>query len=54
LPDWFDTLTLDKVNGRYYTWAFSPENPTANYRGFSYNGLLTGSSESFAWKVWVR
>lgn len=48
-----NTLTVDKVGGQYYNWAFSPLVKNTNHRGYAYNGSKTGADNS-AWTVWVR
>ncbi|TNF30754.1 MAG: hypothetical protein EP329_13385 [Deltaproteobacteria bacterium] len=53
-PQWFDTLTIDTVGGRYFTWAFSPHHTTVGYRGFAYEGYFRGGTEAFAWALWTR
>jgi len=53
-PVWRDTLTFDIEPG-LWTWAFSPNNPIVENRGFSYNSSpLRDTAEDFAWTVWVR
>jgi hypothetical protein len=52
--DWANTLTFDQTGGVAYTWAFSPNESTVNYRGYALNGGFAGTSDSFAWTVWVR
>ncbi|OQB08626.1 MAG: hypothetical protein BWY21_01166 [Parcubacteria group bacterium ADurb.Bin216] len=53
-PEWQNTLTIDKLGGINYTWAFSPNHPTVTSRGFAMNGSVSGLSNSYAWTVWVR
>ncbi len=51
---WIQTLTFDVLNGRF-TFAFSPLHGTQYARGYGLDGLsASGSSEAFAWTVWVR
>jgi hypothetical protein len=56
VSNWSNTLTLDRVGGAVYTWAFSPKvgdaNPAA--RGYAFNGLHYADADTFAWTVWVR
>jgi hypothetical protein len=52
--DWANTLTFDQTGGVAYTWAFSPNESTVNYRGYALNGGFAGTLDSFAWTVWVR
>jgi len=49
-----NTLTFD-VEPDLYSWAFSPNHPNANIRGFAYDrSRLLTTAEDFAWTVWVR
>lgn len=51
---WRDTLTFDRVGGVGYTWAFSLHTDTPATRGYALQGARYGTSDSFAWTVWVR
>lgn len=53
-PVWNNTLTVDRVGGKYFSWAFSPTNPTRVYRGYSFLGERTYTSETYPWTIWVR
>jgi len=53
--DWDDTLSIDRVGGRYFTWSFSPNQDTIpSYRGFGMNGVFHTGSDAFAWGLWAR
>jgi hypothetical protein len=53
--DWRNALTFDRVGSRAFTWSFVPNHATPAARGFGMNGSnVAGSSESYAWTVWVR
>src|SRR5690606_32647992 len=53
--NWNNTLTFDRVGGAYFSWAYAALNSNQGYRGFSFaGGQLRGSSQSYAWTVWVR
>lgn len=53
--DWRNALTFDKTGSRAFTWSFAPQHATPAARGFGFNGAsLAGTSESYAWTVWVR
>jgi len=55
IPQWNNTLTVDKNGGIAYSYSFSPNNPTINYRGYSWGGnKLSSTVEENAWMVWVR
>lgn len=50
-----NTLTVDRTGGTYFSWAFNPPNGTPAARGYAMNGAdLGGSSQTYAWTVWVR
>lgn len=51
--EWRDTLTIDRTNGRFYTYAFSPRYPISYNRGFAYEGV-EGAMDTAAWTIWVR
>ena len=53
---WSNTLTLDRVGGTAYTWAFSPNVPSdvPAGRGYAFAGGQYYNYDSFAWTVWVR
>ncbi|MDD2871708.1 MAG: fibrinogen-like YCDxxxxGGGW domain-containing protein [Candidatus Gracilibacteria bacterium] len=52
---WNNTLTFDKIGGRNFSWAFSVNQTTQDYRGYGLNGdSLSATSESYPWTVWVR
>lgn len=49
-----DSLTFDKTGGRSLTWNFTPKTSLAG-RGTFMGGLnLSGTTEAYAWTVWVR
>lgn len=55
---WANTLTIDPVGtGAWadFNWAYDANQSSATARGYAYAGAsLEGSSESFAWALWVR
>ncbi len=50
-----NSLAIDLASARNYDFAFTPENETPAYRGYSYNGnrIQTQDNEE-AWVIWVR
>jgi hypothetical protein len=55
LSKWKNTLTFDQIGGFKFSWAFSPNHGSSQYRGYSLRGsYLFGSYDNFAWTVWVR
>ena len=54
LPVWFDTLALDRVGGKYYSYAFSPNQSSRMNRGYGLLNDLQYAEQSYAWAVWVR
>jgi len=54
-PEWFNTLILDKTGGISGDWAYSMDNPETTSRGFALAGVVYyGTTETFAWTMWVR
>jgi hypothetical protein len=52
---WNNTLTFDRIGGRYYNWSFSPQHTTVVNRGFAMGGTYTADvSCAYAWTVWVK
>lgn len=55
LPEIFDnTLTIDAVGGIGRNFSYSPNAPSQENIGYSYEGARFSSNELFAWSIWVR
>lgn len=51
---WNNTLTINIVGVNGFDFAFAPNNPTVNYRGYAYKGVRSNYSDNYAWSVFVR
>ena len=52
-----DTLSVeldDLIDQNDYIWAFSSKQSVQASRGYSFNGDLSSSTQTYAWTVWVR
>ncbi|GAB5390209.1 MAG: hypothetical protein Alpg2KO_31770 [Alphaproteobacteria bacterium] len=51
---WDNTLTIDAIGGRTYSWSFSPNRDLVHQQGYGLAGLRYNTSETYGWILLVR